>query len=100
MTEIDPARKRGDGGGEEAATGRSSYRSNKQIIGCESGVAMPFGGEIWWWGLLVCVSIDRRDEGTTSMLGFYLQLQQWEIDGHVISSCKPTQFASWIHDAN
>jgi hypothetical protein len=45
MTEIDPARKRG-GGGEEAATGRR----NKQIIGCQSGVAMPFGGEIWCGG--------------------------------------------------
>lgn len=49
MTEIDPARKRG-GGGEEAATGRR----NKQIIGCQSGVAMPFGfGGGIWWGLCV-----------------------------------------------
>ena len=49
MTEIDPARKRGDGG-EDVATGLR----NKQIIGCQSGVArcLLLGGEIWW-GLCV-----------------------------------------------
>ena len=49
MTEIDPARKRG-GGGEEAATGRR----NKQIIGCQSGVAMPF--MVVRFGGVVCCS--------------------------------------------
>ena len=44
MTEIDPARKRGDGG-EDVATGLR----NKQIIGCQSGVARCL--------LVVCVAL-------------------------------------------
>ncbi len=68
MTEIDPARKRGGGGEEAAATGRR----NKQIIGCQSGVAMPFGGEIWW-GLVVYRTDEGKHRAWILDLEFYLQ---------------------------
>ena len=71
MTEIDLARKRGGGGGEEAATGRR----NKQIIGCQSGVAMPFRGEVWL-GLCVGIMVGMREQH--GCLDFIFNLQQRE----------------------
>ena len=93
MTEIDPARKRG-GGGEDAATGRR----NKQIIGCQSGrcrdsrclLVVRFGGG--------CGGM--REQHTILMVIDAWILSSTTGDGHVISSCKSTQFASWIHDTN